>query len=151
MTEELCTECCKVIKSNEQREACLAYNHSFIRVRTDEEIQQAKTTYEKNNRFIFDTIRNGNKIIQQIQDYNITTLRPIFYRPDNGKRMILVYLPTKLQIEKGKGDNVPVKTDFQNRAYFVVQNPKQTVRRRREILPFDDDYFKDKYKVKTNK
>jgi len=147
MTEEFCTECCKVIESNEQRKACLDYNHSFIRVRTEEEIRKAKADYEKNDRFTFDSFRNGNKIIQQIQDYKIITLRPIFYRPDNGKRMLLVYLPTKLQIEKGKDDNVSVTTDFQNRAYFVVQNPKQTVRRRREILPFDNEYFKDKYKI----
>lgn len=147
MTEEFCTECCDVIKSDEQRKACLDYNHSFIRVRTEEEIRKAKADYEKNDRFTFDSFRNGNKIIQQIQDYKITTLRPIFYRPDNGKRMILVYLPTKLQIEKGKDDNVSVTTDFQNRAYFVVQNPKQTVRLRREILPFDNEYFKDKYKI----
>lgn len=147
MTEEFCTEHCEIIKTNEQRKACLDYNHSFIKVRTEEEIRKAKADYEKNDRFTFDSFRNGNKIIQQIQDYKIITLRPIFYRPDNGKRMILVYLPTKLQIEKGKDVNVSVKTDFQNRAYFVVQNPKQTVRRRREILPFDNEYFKDKYKI----
>jgi len=95
MTTDFCTEECKVIETKEEKQSCLDYNHTIIKVRSKKEIEKAKKDYEQNDKFTFQSYKKDLTITQTIQDHKIIPLRPIFYRHDNGKRMILVYLPTK--------------------------------------------------------
>ena len=147
MTTDFCTEECKVIETKEEKQSCLDYNHTIIKISDEKEIEKAKKEYERNDKFTFQTYKKDLSITQTILDIKIIPLRPIFYHHDSEKKMILVYLPTKIKKEKGKDDDVTISYNFANKAYFIVQNPKATVRRRREILPIDDEYFKDKYKI----
>ena len=147
MMDNFCTEECKIV-SKEEAKRCFDYNHKIIQVRSDEEIKKFEKDYGKNDRFTFQSSPKKDVFITEtILDYNIIPLRPIFYNYENGKRMILVYLPTKIKKEKGNDEDSIITFDFANKAYFVVQNPKPTVRLGREILPIDDVYFKDKFKI----
>ena len=147
MMNDFCTEECKIV-SKEEAKLCFDYNHKIIQVRTDEEIKKLEEEFKKINKFCYTTNPKENvSITETILDFKIIPLRPIYYNHETTKRMILVYLPTKVEKETGKDDEIKKTVSYANKAYFVVQNRKATVRQRREILPIDDVYFKDKFKI----
>jgi len=148
MTIKWCVEEWEEIISEEMAKDCQSYNHETTTFLTKEEIKKAEQKSKKSTKFQYTTIPKKDVVVTQtIQDFKIVPLRPIFYNLETTKRMILVYLPTKVETETGNEENLVKKTEFENKAYFVVQNRKATVRKRREILPIDDSYFKDKFKI----
>ena len=145
--DDFCTEEVMIV-SKEEAKLCFDYNHKIIQVHTAEEIKQLEEEFKKNNKFCYTTNPKENvSITETILDFKIIPLRPIYYNHETTKRMILVYLPTKIEKETGKDDEIKKTVRYANKAYFIVQNRRATVRQRREILPIEDVYFKDKFKI----
>lgn len=138
----------KEITSKEMKNNCISYNHEMTTFLTEKEMKKCEEQSKKFNKFSYSTSPKQDVLVTDIiLDFKIIPLRPIFYNLDTTKRMILVYLPTKTETETGKDDEIKKSTTFANKAYFVIQNRKATIRQRREILPIDDIYFKDKFKI----
>ena len=100
----------------------------------------------------FTSISGDKKISKEVLDYKIKTLRPITYFKSENTKMILVYLPTKKTVEKirtTKDDEFIVSTDIEwvNSAYFLVSKTDTKGNKTREILPFDAEELKEKYRI----
>jgi len=104
---------------------------------------------ELNEKFRFHSENAGREITKQILNYKIRTLRPLTYFQSDNTKMILVFLPTKKTIVKGKDDNTSVETEWINSAYFVKSKIDSQGVEVREILPFDDRTLKENFRIKV--
>lgn len=104
---------------------------------------------EINEKFQFHSENAGKEITKQILNYKIRTLRPLTYFQSDNTKMILVFLPTKKIIVKGKDENTSVETEWINSAYFVISKIDSSGVNVREVLPFDDRALKEKFRIKV--
>jgi len=104
---------------------------------------------ELNEKFCFHSENAGKEITKQILNYKIRTLRPLTYFQSDNTKMILVFLPTKKTIVKGKDENTSVETEWINSAYFVISKIDSSSGKVREILPFDNRALAEKFRIKV--
>ena len=102
---------------------------------------------EINEKFVFHSENAGKEITKQILNYKIITLRPLTYFQSDNTKMILVFLPTKKTVVKGKDENTSVQTEWINSAYFVISKTDSSDSNVREILPFDDRVLAEKFRI----
>ena len=82
--------------------------------------------------------REGEEYSIKILDHPIANLRPLTLL-DNGVRMILVYLPTKVNKIKGVVD-----PQFKNSAFFAIFKPQT---KKKLLLPIDDSFLKENFAI----
>ena len=102
---------------------------------------------EINEKFVFHSENAGKEITKQILNYKIITLRPLTYFQSDNTKMILVFLPTKKTVVKGKDENTSVQTEWINSAYFVISKIDSSGGNIREILPFDNRALAEKFRI----
>lgn len=130
-----------------QQLGCVEKHHKIIKVRTDRELKQEKRVQDRNNKSVFTNYINSHTERKEILDHKIRVLRPLSYFPEKNFKAILVYLPTKKEIIKGEDDKQKIEKEFINSAYFVISKPKNTIGPERMIVPFDDSFLTEHYKI----
>lgn len=90
---------------------------------------------KRNDRFTFEIEVDASKTTIQVLDHKISVLRPQTFIPEKNQKLILVYLPTKQEIQKGYGKLTVKNTDFSNSAFFITSKPKNSIGLQREIIP----------------
>ncbi|MCA2003984.1 MAG: hypothetical protein LDL06_04380, partial [Candidatus Nitrosotenuis sp.] len=127
-----------------QQLGCIEKHHQIITVTSDEELNM---TRDKNDKFVFTNHVNTHTERKEILNHKIRSLRPISYFPDKNFKAILVYLPTKKETIKGEGDKQKIEKEFLNSAFFVISKPKNTIGPERIVVPFDDPFLTEHYKI----
>ena len=82
--------------------------------------------------------KEGEEYSIKILDHPVANLRPLTLL-DNGVRMILVYLPTKVVKLKGVLD-----PQFKNSAFFAIYKPET---KKKLLLPIDDSFLKENFAI----
>jgi len=114
---------------------------------SDKEVKEVEDRVDAIDPFTFQTTQKDTQIKKEILDYKIQTLRPLNLLDGNGWKMILVYLPTKVETVKGSGESATTTYQFVNTAYFVISKPKMSLGLRRTILSYDHQSLVDKYRI----
>lgn len=91
-----------------------------------------------NKKSYFTVSRKSKNYSVQVLGHEIQQIRPITLL-DDGTRMILVYLPVKVQ-EIDKDGNLG-ESKFENKAFFVINGSEK------RILPADHNELKENYKI----
>jgi len=104
---------------------------------------------ELTEKFSFHSGDSGKEVTKEILNYKIRTLRPLTYFQSDNTKMILVFLPTKKTIVKGKDEKTITKTEWINSAYFVISKTNSSDVGARKILPFDDRSLVEKFRIKV--
>ena len=86
--------------------------------------------------------KQEKKLSLAVLEHPIISLRPQTLLDDN-TRMILVYLPTMIKEIK---DKTITEAKFENRAFFIINNPNSNTKTR-QILPIEHDSLKDKFRI----
>ena len=147
-----CTSCDKIYDSLDSDDAkdCKEKNHELMKVPTEKYRKQISKEINTKRNQSFVTSDKDKQITRTILDHRIQVLRPQTFLSELNCKMILVYLPTKKQIVKGNGDSTVTSYEFVNSAYFVISKPKTvTSPFERIVLPFDDEFLVDKFKIKV--
>jgi len=109
------------------------------KVFSKENIEEQKTSLDN----VFVTEKSNSVETKLILDEDFHSVRPLTLLYDeNETRMILVYLPTKIEIEKGKGESKIKQVDYSYIAYFVMCKDNEKI-----ILPYDSELLKENYKI----
>lgn len=146
-----CTYCDIVYDDLDGKDAkdCKDKNHELMKIPSKEHQKRInKETNSKKNRS-FVTSMKDKQITKTILDHKIQVLRPQTFLDDTNWKMILVYLPTRKQIVKGNGDSITISYEFVNLGYFVISKPKTALTDERIVLPFDDSYLVEKFRIKV--
>ena len=142
-----CTNCDINFNSEAEAKDCRDKNHKLIQVLEQKEINEANEKQKKSNEFVFQTRGKNFTVTQEILDHKIRTLRPQTFLQYNGWKIILVYLSTKFTINKGDLENDSTSYNFGNYAYFVISKPKNSISKRRIVVPYDNFTLVDKFKI----
>lgn len=146
-----CTSCDKKSDNESDFKDCKQSGHTIERmlddkqvIQTSLEIQDAKAN--PNNIF---TVSVGDSIERKtILMRRFSALRPqTLIDTDTDIRMILVYLPTKIETIKGQGEKQTITTDFVNSAFFVEHKPNETTFTKKRKIPFNEAELKSQYKI----
>ena len=117
---------------------------TFGQVETKEKTEQE----EQLSKHVFVTDKSNSIETKIVLEENFHIVRPqTLLFDENETRMILVYLPSKIEIETGKGDSKSKKIDFANTAYFVIHRPNEKIAKKKEILSYDSPELKENYKM----
>ena len=120
-------------------EVCLV-SLEKLKGKTFGKIESEKETYS-NHVFVID--RPKSIETKSILDENFHLVRPqTLLFDENETRLILVYLPTKIENESGTGENKKKQIDYGNLAYFVIKTKDEKI-----ILPYDSEQLKENYKM----
>lgn len=146
-----CTYCDIVYDDldDEKAKDCREKNHELMKIPSKEHQKRInKEINSKNNRSFVTSVKD-TQITKTILDHKIQVLRPQTFLDDVNWKMILVYLPTQKQIVKGNGDSTTISYEFVNAGYFVISKPKTALTSERIILPFDDSYLVEKFRIRV--
>ena len=109
---------------------------------TLKELKESVKEITKSN-YVFVSDKPKSIETKTILDKNFHVVRPqTLLFDENEIRMILVYLPTKIENESGSGDKKTIEVDYGNLAYFVIQTKDEKM-----ILPYDSEQLKENYKM----
>jgi len=108
---------------------------TFTKIESNEE--------KTNSNHVFVTDRPKSVETKSILDENFHLVRPQTLLFDEKEtRMILVYLPTKIENKSGSGEKETKQVDYGNLAYFVIRTKDEKI-----ILPYDSEQLKENYKM----
>ena len=112
------------------------------------EIKEKSEQEEELSKHVFVTEKSNSIETKIVLEENFHIVRPqTLLFDENETRMILVYLPSKIEIETGKGDSKSKKIDFANTAYFVIHRPNEKIAKKKIILSYDSIDLKENYKM----
>jgi len=107
------------------------------------EVEKSSSIKKIDSDHVFVTDKPKSVETKSILDENFHAVRPLTLLFDeNETSMILVYLPTKIENEMGKGETKNKAVDYANMAYFVINSKDEKI-----ILPYDSEQLKENYKM----
>lgn len=137
---DFCDECYEQVEG-EKLQHCKSLNHSINKVLGNTEHDELKKDEKKiKSGKICLVSKEKKKFEYEILDEPFTTLRPITLL-ENKTRMILVYLPTKIQ----QVDDEESEIKFSYQAFFVTA--KEGIVSPKSIIPLEAEEIKKNYKT----
>lgn len=146
-----CSSCDKTSESKEDLQGCIEEGHTVIQMLDEGQVIQASIEAQDKKipiNHVFQITKEKSTETKSILNRKFHTLRPqTLLHDDKETVMILVYLPTKLEITKGQGQKEITSIGFENSAYFIISTPKEDILSKKRVVPFDNDLLKEQFKI----